>query len=201
MEKIASFVSLNFLFRICFLSLFFGNVAVGQEWEDIKPNPKEVRKVRHTEVGINISPLITKLIPFGNGLQFNGPFAYRVKYYGRKYAFRFSMNMRVLDMSNDDVPTLSLGLGYERRREISSKWSFINGIELVSLGGDLGIPGGANSSFESATGIAPFAGVEFYILPNLALSTETYLVFGISSSTGLALITIPPVGIFMNFSF
>ena len=83
----------------------FATVVDAQSPSDtvkINPEPKQFRKI----VGLNLSPLVTQLIPFNRSdPKEAGPYLVRFKSYGPKgkSAFRFSMGIHLIPDGNGDA--------------------------------------------------------------------------------------------------
>lgn len=167
-----------------------------------KPEPKQYRRI----VGLNMTPLVTQLIPFNrSNPREAGPFLLRFKRYGARYktAFRFSLGMHVVPDENSDFnnPQLNLAFGWERRRSISRRWSYTRGFDFMILGGALNVPGTENT--EALTfAVGPMYGIEYFIDPRMSIGCEAVLALGFSpDAVGVVLQIIPPVGIFLNHYF
>ena len=87
------------------------------------------------EVGLNVSPLLRKFIPFN--LSPTNPvenlLALKTKWYGEKRAVIINFGIDVGD--NNITNNLFLSLGYERRRNISEHWKYTTGweVSLITL--------------------------------------------------------------------
>ncbi len=184
--------------------LFAGRGLYGQSLTDSLKVPKQAGY--HRIVGLNMTPLVTQLIPFNrSNPREAGPFLLRFKHYGprMKSAFRFSMGLHLTPGEFDDFedPQISLALGWEKRRSISPHWSYTRGFDFMFLGGDLNIPGNSNS--DNATfAVGPLFGIEYFFDKRMSIGCEAVLALGFSPSAETIVIDIlPPVGIFLNHYF
>ncbi|MEO6692528.1 MAG: hypothetical protein ABIO44_09335 [Saprospiraceae bacterium] len=171
------------------------NLTMGQS----VPDASEKRV--HTEVGLNMTSLITLLVPLGNQVTSTGPIDYSLKVYRKKYAFRFGLGMKVSNANENDV-RLALRLGFEKRRYLSTKWAYTSGMDILAYAGTFNFPGDNNQIEGGGIGLGPLAGLEFYINSNLYLSVDSMLFFGFGAGDEFLVFRVfPPVGIFLNARF
>lgn len=189
---------------ILFCCLLFGLVDLpGQSVRDSLHTPNAVRYRRIA--GLNMTPLITKLVPFNRSSPNEaGPFLLRFKRYGQRNrsAFRLSMGVHLIPDASGEIadPQISLALGWERRRSLSRHWGFTKGFDFMFLGGDLNIPGVADTE-DVTIGLGPLWGIEYFFDQRMSLGIEAVLVVGFSSSEVVVVNILPPVGIFLNHYF
>lgn len=157
---------------------------------------------KHKEVGLNLTNLIAQFIPFGNNAPSAGPFIVSFKSYGKKKtALRIGLGLNTFNsFSTTDRVSFNVRIGYEKRRIINSKLTYINGFDFVILAGDIGNPVNNPDEEFGAVGLGIPLGIEYNIYPNLFLSIETLIFFGIGSDI-IDLSTIPPTGLFLNTRF
>jgi hypothetical protein len=142
------------------------------------------------EVGINVTPLASKFIPFNlntNNLG-NQILALKTKWYGKTRAFiiNFGFNLN----SEEEISRLYLGLGYERRRNVSHRLKYTTGWELALWTGD-------NPDNEVPfVGLGKSYGIEYHFYHNFYISTETRLLIGVGDEFNLELV--PPTSIYFN---
>lgn len=191
---------------VLLLLVAFATVVNAQSTSDtlkVNPGPKQFRKI----VGLNLSPLVTQLIPFNRSdPKEAGPYLLRFKAYGPKgkSAFRFSMGIHIIPDGDDNVddPQLNLAFGWEKRRSISRRWSYTKGFDFMILAGDLNIPGNKSGEDFVAFAAGPVWGIEYFIERRISVGVEAALVLGFSPSSGTVVFDIlPPVGLFLNHYF
>jgi hypothetical protein len=157
-------------------------------------------------IGLNMTPLLTQLIPFNRADPRDfGPFLMRFKNYKNgKNAIRFGLGVQILGedifFSTEESKTfLNIQWGWERRKNISDRWSYTKGIEAVALIGNSNLPNERNSESVSV-GVGLPWGIEYAIAPRITLSTEIELVL-LVSEFGPTIRLLPPVGLFLNYYF
>ncbi len=130
------------------------------------------------EVGINVTNLLTRFIPFNltEKDNINQFIALKTKWYGSGNS-AFIINFGVdLNVNNTDFQNkVFLSIGYEHRRNISNKWKYVTGWELA--GTNLGSNANDNTPYLAIS--KPF-GIEYHFYENFYISTEARLVAGVS---------------------
>jgi hypothetical protein len=166
---------------------------------------------RQTIVGLNLTTLISRLVPFGNGIPLSGPTSIMLRRYRNNRAFRMGLG---LNASNDATHNnATIRIGTERRKELNPSFTFVRGVDFLLAAGSFNTPGftfaGSNSG---AIGAALTFGVEYNIAKNISIGTEALIFGGISqdvSATGggssssasdFSLKIIPPIAIYLNAS-
>ncbi|MBK8700191.1 MAG: hypothetical protein IPN29_11935 [Saprospiraceae bacterium] len=124
------------------------------------------------EVGVNVTPLLGKFVPFNlttQSLQ-DQVIAVKTKWYGEKRAFILNFGIDI--SSATDNNQIFLSLGYERRRNISDRWKYTTGWEgiLTTLSG--------NAGDDPILGISKPYGIEYHFTDNFYLSTEARFILG-----------------------
>lgn len=137
------------------------------------------------EVGVNFTPLVSKLVPFNLGQNNAGNVGLIWKKYYSQRAFRISLGAKLSDFSTDQSNFFFLGLGLEKRFPISKdkKFSYGSGWELFVQG--------TESGDEDALAIRKLYGFEYHFSKRIFLSTEAALNMGLDISEG---------GFFFQFS-
>jgi len=190
------------IFPILLLSCFLHAQSAADSLR-FQPNVKQFHKI----AGLNMSPLVTQLIPFNRASPKEaGPFLLRFKSYGKKgkTAFRFSLGVHLVADSNGDLddPQVNLAMGWEKRKSISRRWSYTKGFDFMLLAGDLNIPGTAKDENFAAFGLGPLWGIEYMIDRRISIGTEAVLLLGVTLEDGIGVFDIlPPVGLFLNHYF
>ena len=157
-------------------------------------------------VGLNMSPLLTQLVPFNRSNPRDaGPYLAHFKWYNStgRTAFRMSLGVRLRESEFDfelDDPQLNFAIGWEKRRNISRRWSYTRGFDFMFLAGDQDIPGN-EESFDPFIGFGPAWGIEWAIEPHITLGTEATLAIGVVPDIGPQVELLPPVGIYLHYYF
>lgn len=144
------------------------------------------------EVGVNLTPLATKFIPFNlsSGNLGNQILAIKTKWYGKTRAFIINFGFN-LD-SEEEMEQLYLGLGYERRRNVSHRIKYTTGWELAAWTGE-------NPNLDAPfIGLAKSYGIEYHFYDNFYLSTETRFLIGVGGDDGIGFELVPPTSIYFN---
>jgi hypothetical protein len=166
---------------------------------------------RQTIVGLNLTTLISRLVPFGNGIPLSGPTSIMLRRYRNNRAFRMGLG---LNASNDAMHNnATIRIGTERRKELNPSFTFIRGVDFLLAAGSFNTPGftfaGDNSG---AIGAALTFGIEYNIAKNISIGTEALIFGGISqdvtsssgggsgTSSDFSLKIIPPIAIYLNAS-
>ncbi len=145
------------------------------------------------EVGINVTNLASRFIPFNltdreNISQF---IALKTKWYGNTRAFVINFGANIDNNGPDNLNKIFLSIGYEKRRNVSNKWKYTTGWELVAT--NLNSSSIDNSPY---LGISKPFGIEYHFYDNFYLSTEARLTFGFGEDFNFNLAY--PTSIFFN---
>lgn len=172
-----------------------GHVAWSQTTEDeeryYRGEEQEVEKKEeyywsyHREVGLNFSPLISKLVPFNLGDSDVGFTNFSFKKYGRKFGFRINAGIDFDDEEEENDGFALLTLGFEKRRLITKKVTLATGM-------DFGLFGFFDD--DPFFNISTFYGFEYNINEKLFFATEANI--QLLMGDGLQLRVNPPVAIF-----
>ncbi|HMR86577.1 MAG TPA: hypothetical protein PKD51_00405 [Saprospiraceae bacterium] len=145
------------------------------------------------EIGINFTPLVSKLIPFNLGQNDSGLIGLRWKKYYSTRAFRINFGANV---SSDEIdngnPFIYLAFGLEKRYPITKdkKLAYTSAWDLAfSVEGEEG---------EGFFGIAKGYGFEYHITKRIFVSTEAQMNLGIGSEEGIKVKFQLPTAIFVN---
>ena len=151
---------------------FFVKTSHAQEASEKKTSKAEKEKeapywANSKEVGLNVTPLISKLIPFNIGEKSSGLIGIKTKFYGGgDFAFRMTFGA---DLGNEDDGFFHAGIGYERRRSLSKRFSYTSGWQTVLES--------ANESGSNTTvfaGVTKFYGLEYNINNSFFIGTESW---------------------------
>jgi hypothetical protein len=155
---------------------------------------------RYTSVGMNMTTLLSRLVPFGNGIPLSGPTTLMMRRYNGNRAFRMGLGLNAsADATNINA---ILRIGTERKKELNSKFTFTRGVDFVLGAGSFNTPGFRFSDSEGGIiGALLSFGIEYNFNKNISLGTETLVFGGLAtgnSDSGVALKIVPPVALFLN---
>ncbi len=162
--------------------------------------PFEGRPYR--EVGLNLTGLLTQVVPFNRGGGQIGPYSLHMYIMSKKNrGLRISMGGQVTDGLVTVTDHINLLVGFERR-----KW--IGGGKFVyrrGLGGYANIIGFNTSlirdqSDDGAVGLVLSRGIEYHPWPSISFFAEAQIYIG-SAGFGTQLLILPPVSIHANVKF
>jgi hypothetical protein len=148
------------------------------------------------EIGVNFTPLISKLVPFNLGQNNAGNIGLIYKKYYSKRAFRLSFGAHLVGIDDDPSPDnkfIYLGLGIERRYPISKdkKLAYTSAWEIFL--------NASNIAVDNAFGFKKIYGFEYHLSKRIFVSTEGALSFGINpDGDGPFLNFQLPLAIFVN---
>ena len=150
---------------------------------------------RYKVVGLNVTPLLTQLIPFNRSNPLtSGPYFMTYRVYNGRNAFRYGLGTNISNNSIDDNNVfLNLRLGWERRKSFYKRWSYSFGFDTFLSGGGFNLADNGNDDF-LRVGVGFVWGMEYFINPKVSLNIETALYFG-----NTLFQFIPPVGLNLNF--
>lgn len=155
-------------------------------------------------VGINVSPLVSNLIPFNNaqGILQGG---HSIQYLSIKPETnrmnRILMGFRLRELGNNSSDEfIALRFTTSKRVNLHKNWTAFRGFDIHVGAGDLKQPFETDFN-EGFLGIGPHYGIEFHPLPRLSFSTEAYAFFGLGSESGIVFNVVPPLSFFMNIKF
>ena len=145
------------------------------------------------EIGINFTPLISKLIPFNLGQNDSGNIGLRWKKYYATRAFRINFGANVTsDVLDNGNPFIYLAFGVEKRYPISKdkKLTYTSAWDLA-----FSVEGQEPDAF---FGIAKGYGFEYHITKRIFLSTEAQMNLGIGGEEGIKVQFQLPTAVFVN---
>lgn len=160
----------------------------------------QAQTTKTIELGFNSSPLLTSFISIGQTEAANPPVAFtwkRVKTNGRVFRMGIGFNLRSrTGFIEPNTNQFFFNIGFERRRDISEKWEYY-------WGGDLMF--NRETNFRERTllgdgiGLGPVLGIRYVVNEKISFSTEStlYLVFGEETNMSF----IPPTSIYFNLEF
>jgi hypothetical protein len=170
--------------------------------------PSKVKKAiinpvsSYTVVGMNVTTLLSRLVPFGDGIPLGGVTSVMMRRYKDNRAFRMGIG---LNASNDaERLNASIRIGNERKREINPRYTFTRGVDFMIASGSFNTPGFNFSTGGIATlGAALSFGLEYNIDKHISIGTEALIFAGIggNTTTGGSILNIkvlPPVALYIN---
>lgn len=148
-----------------------------------------------SEIGLNVTPLISQLVPFNLGGINSGLIGLKYRKYFDTRAFKvnFGANLGNDDFNSEVENLLYIGLGFEKRHVLDKKWFYTSGWELY-------LSGFSNAQTDDFHfGVAKNYGIEYSLNKQLYLSTEGALRLGIDTDNeGPRILFDLPVAIFLN---
>lgn len=155
---------------------------------------------RYTIVGMNMTTMLSRLAPFGNGIPLSGPTALMMRRYKGNRAFRFGLGLSA--SVNAETPNAAIRIGTERRKQLPNNFAFIRGVDFLLAVGNFNTPGFRfGDEGGAAIGADITFGLEYEFNQSVSIGTETILFGGIASDSntnGLAVKLIPPIAIYLN---
>lgn len=144
------------------------------------------------EVGINVTPLISKLIPFNLRDSPNSNLiGLKTKWYHKKRAFIINF---ASDLSEQFDNSFFLTIGYEKRHRVYKKFTYTTGFDF----GLYGDPDAIDFSGPFVLFSRPY-GLEYHINEKIFISTEARFMIGLLVDDGIGLLKLrPPTSIFFN---
>ena len=127
---------------------------------------------RQREVGLDFTPLISKLIPFNLTETEQQLVGLRYKRYRRTHAFRMSLGASLKSTFDQFDNFFFFSIGYEKRKSVARKWSYTTGIEFVVF-----FEESPTFRDENFTGLSKLYGFEYNISDQIFVATEASLSF------------------------
>ncbi|MFZ4542632.1 MAG: hypothetical protein ACOYOA_01180 [Saprospiraceae bacterium] len=153
----------------------------------------------YTSVGMNMTSLLSRLVPFGNGIPLAGPTTLMLRRYSSNRAFRLALGLN--SNLETDRANASLRIGFEKKKELNTKFVFTRGIDAMLSAGSFNIPGFRFSNINSAFfgGLISF-GLEYKLDKQISVGTETLLILGLENENDVALAfkIVPPLALYLH---
>lgn len=178
---------------------------------DTLPAPKAENKLKSSVFCMNITPLLNSLIPFQTPTTRVGPYNFVYKRYLNNTAFRMGLGLRLVPTPGFNDPNRALNhfnarIGFEKRRQLYKNLYYTGGLDAVGFVNSFNLPGTLAQtpnpfgfvSDDGGVGLGATMGLEYFLLPQLSISTEAMFFVGFRTNTGIGLEMIPPVSIFVN---
>jgi hypothetical protein len=144
------------------------------------------------ETGLNITPLISRFVPFNLGERQPGVLGLQWKRYYSTRAFRFGFGADIGNDLNDQKENfLYLSVGLEKRHAISrdKKWTYASSWDLILQAGE------SEESF--IAGIGKGYSIEYHFTKRLFVSTQAQLIAGTDTS-GLRILFQMPTDLYFH---
>jgi len=149
------------------------------------------------EVGLNVTPLLTQLIPFSNGTRKAGPFGFVFRSGKNGKYFNLELGVQIFDVDNvTEENHFNLAIGSLRKNPIGKKFVFYNSYNFILSAGSFNEPNDPSDGDNFSLGLSYGPGIEYHLTDNFFIGTETHLFAGLSSDF-FRLHIIPPIGIFL----
>ncbi|MBK8668454.1 MAG: hypothetical protein IPN89_02915 [Saprospiraceae bacterium] len=146
------------------------------------------------EVGVNFTPLISKLVPFNLGENDAGNVGLIWKKYYSSRAFRISLGAKLRNFDDGTGNNFFfLGIGLEKRHPITKdkKMAYTSGWELFLNASEV--------ENDNALGVRKTYGFEYHFTKRLFISTEAALFLGLNADEGGPVFDYQiPTAIFVN---
>lgn len=173
-------------------------VVIVRSAKEIPKTP--ISKTRSTVVGMNMMTMVSRLVPFGNGIPISGPTSLMMRRYLGNRAFRLGIGLNA--SSDSENINAIIRIGSERKRELNEKFTFIRGVDFIFGSGSFNTPGFSfGNSGSISLGADLTFGLEYKFNKYVSVGTETLLFGGILASdfdSGLAVKIIPPIALYLN---
>lgn len=152
------------------------------------------------QYGMNLSPLLLQLIPLNRGSRLTGPYGFSYSSINQKNKV-FRLGLGAFIDEDFDNSHINLRIGFGKLRKLSERLHLTTGWDFIVFAGSLNIPN-ENENFEDAgIGIGPMMGLQYYLLPNISLGTESFFFMGTTDSSPVAFRVIPPLAVFVHVNF
>lgn len=194
----------------CLYGFPFWLMGQGTVLDTVVAAPKDTNKVRFNVCGMNLTPLLNSLIPFQTPTTRVGPYNFVYRRYANNTAFRMGLGLRLVPAPGFNDPNRNLNhfnarIGFEKRRQLYKNLYYTGGLDAVGFVNSFNLPGTATQTpnpfffFQDAgIGLGATMGLEYFLLPQLSISTEGMMFLGIRSETGFGVEMVPPVSVFVN---
>ena len=187
---------------LIFISLLiFSFALIGQDdvIDELMEDSKFEFPYRYKMIGLNVTPLMSKLIPFNrtNPLV-SGPYMMSYRAYRGRNAFRFGLGANLsAETFDNNSASLNMRMGWERKKSFYDNWSYSFGLDFFVSGGSFNLVANGNNE-DGAFGLGFVWGIEYFFNPKVSLNIETAFYMG-GGDDGPVFQFIPPVGLNLNF--
>lgn len=161
--------------------------------------------ISYSEFGFNATPLILQILPFKSIDTRSGPFGFVYKHFNGDIGFKLALGGNI-ELDFNDSSYLNFSLGFEKKRDIGSRWSWYQAYDFILSGGSLNLPNETVLD-DGVTLVALGFGIggEYRITPHVAVGTETQFLIGFTEGGSfgfgrqVVLRTVPPIAIYLRF--
>lgn len=178
----------------------FQKLLSSKEVVIVKPEPLiNNNNNRYTSVGMNMTTLFSRLVPFGNGIPLAGPTTIMLRKHVRNRAFRLGIGLNT--NQETDKANASIRIGLEKKKDINTKFIFTRGFDAIIAAGSFNIPGFRFSNNSSTfLGALISLGLEYNLDTRISVGTETLIIGGLQNenSTFLAFKIVPPLALYLH---
>lgn len=187
MKKIAQTISVVILV-LCFINI----------------QAQEIDYTKKTkEVGLNMSGLVSQLVPFASSGQGSGPFAVTWLSGRTNTFFRVSLGGTVgaedTLFGNGDAGHLALGVGFTKRKKVYKNWIYESSVMGMGYANGLNIPG-SDGSDTAGLGLGIGFAPGYEISDRVRINAEAILFLGLGTNA-VHIIFVPPVAINLKYRF
>lgn len=190
----------NLFFIAILFCLSFSATAQEEKWS---PDPTYSDNIRHREVLMNLTPLVSQFVPFNASTisKFN-VFDFETRRFKNGKGTRFGLGVNVNGEFNASEPnSIYVRFGFIKRRQIAERFHFFRSWDINLVAEDTDINGRSVGKI-GYNGFAPSytAGFQYDFNRRIAISTEGILFLGLLdlNNGGAKIKFIPPVGLFLH---
>lgn len=176
--------------------LLFSIQSIGQ-------NSAYTEKVR--EVSLNMSGLVSQLVPFSPSGLNTGPFDVTWLSGRNNTFFRMSLGASLGSQpmtffgGSNDFGHIAIGIGFTKRRKVYKNWIYESSVLGMAYGGGLNAPNANDpNGFGLGVGIGFAPGYE--ISNRVRINAEAILFLGLGTNT-IQVIFVPPIAINLKYRF
>jgi len=153
--------------------------------------------LRSKEVGLNMTPLLTQVIPFSNGTRRSGPFGFMFRSGRNGKYFNFELGVQLFDVDNDTQENyFNMAIGIMNKRPFGKKFVFYSSYNLVISAGSFNEPNDPSNNENVSLGLSYGPGIEYHITDYFYLATEAHLFAGVTNDF-FRIHVVPPLGLFL----
>ena len=153
---------------------------------------------KYTQIGFNMSPLVSQVIPFTNSSNQKGPYTVLYRRFNQKNekGFEFGIGMDIA--LENEINFVTMRFGYISKKQINDKISTVGNFDFAIFGGGFNEPGDTSDE-DAGVGFIFGRSIEYEIFKNASIGTEILAFFGLSLiEEGPIFRVIPPIAIFFN---
>jgi len=182
------------------MTMVFVGFAQDDSRIDLPNAPKYILPERYKMIGLNMTPLLTQLIPFNrSNPTVAGPYMMSFRSYRDNNAFRFGLGSNLSNETlNNRTATFNMRMGWEKKKSFYQNWSYSFGLDFFISGGGFNLSNAANTE-TGVFGTGIVWGIEYFLNPKISLNVETAFYLGAGGNDGPTILFIPPVGLTLNF--